>query len=157
VVKNTQTLMRFIWFHVPLRLTPKTSEESAKPEAPPRSKEEMERVMTEKRAALDLLEGYVTSCEIIGPSILIAPRAHAAQVCIRAETSSPGYESWTRLARDLDSWVLPTGELGIFYADLYHLVKPLHEVIHLPLLLVFPPFVPDHRPASKASSCARHR
>jgi len=58
VVKNTQTLMRFIWFHVPLRLTPKTKEELAKPEAPPRSKEEMERVMTEKRAALDLLEGF---------------------------------------------------------------------------------------------------
>lgn len=93
VVKNTQTLMRFIWFHVPLRLTPKTPEESAKPEAPPRSKEEMESVMTEKRAALDLLEGYVTSCDNTGPSMLIAPPARAAQVCIRAETSSPGYES----------------------------------------------------------------
>jgi putative membrane protein len=57
VVKNTYTLMRLIWFHVPLRLTPKTAEELTKPVVPPRSKEEMEAVMTEKRAALDLLEG----------------------------------------------------------------------------------------------------
>jgi ion channel-forming bestrophin family protein len=57
VVKNTYTLMRLIWFHVPLRLTPKTTEELTKPVVPPRSKEEMETVMTEKRAALDLLEG----------------------------------------------------------------------------------------------------
>ena len=28
-------------------------------------------------------------------------------------------------------WVFPAGELGIFYEDLYHLVKPLHEVNHL--------------------------
>jgi hypothetical protein len=27
--------------------------------------------------------------------------------------------------------VFPAGELGIFYEDLYHLVKPLHEVNHL--------------------------
>jgi putative membrane protein len=27
--------------------------------------------------------------------------------------------------------VFPAGELGIFYDDLYHLVKPLHEVNHL--------------------------
>lgn len=29
-------------------------------------------------------------------------------------------------------WVFPAGELGIFYEDMYHLVKPLHEVNHLP-------------------------
>ena len=28
--------------------------------------------------------------------------------------------------------IFPAGELGIFYEDLYHLVKPLHEVNHLP-------------------------
>lgn len=50
--------MRLIWFHVPLRLTPKTVDELAKPIAPSRSKEEVEAVMAEKRMALDLLEGY---------------------------------------------------------------------------------------------------
>jgi len=52
--------MRLIWFHVPLRLTPKTADELAKPVAPSRSKEEVETVMAEKRMALDLLEGYCT-------------------------------------------------------------------------------------------------
>jgi putative membrane protein len=72
VVKNTQGLMRLIWFHVPLRMTPKTADELAKPIARSRSKEEMETVMAEKRMALDLLEGYgtVTWCE--GPSPLIS-------------------------------------------------------------------------------------
>jgi len=60
VVKNTQSLTRLIWFHVPLRLTPKTANELAKPVAPLRGKEEVEAVMAEKRMALDLLEGYCT-------------------------------------------------------------------------------------------------
>ena len=29
------------------------------------------------------------------------------------------------------SWVFPAGEPGIFYEDLYDLVKPLHGVSHL--------------------------
>ena len=60
-----QGLMRLVWFHVPLRLTPKTADELAKPNAPSRGQEEMEAVMAEKRMALDLLEGYrtATSCE----------------------------------------------------------------------------------------------
>ena len=57
VVRHTRTLTRLIWFHVPLRLTPKTAEELSKPVVPPRSKEEMETVMAEKRTALDLSEG----------------------------------------------------------------------------------------------------
>jgi len=61
------------------------------------------------------------------------------QVCCLAETSSSGYESWIRLARALaDSWLLPAGELGIYYQDLYHLVKPLHKVICLLLALYIP-------------------
>jgi len=61
------------------------------------------------------------------------------QVCCLAETSSSGYESWIRLARALaDSRLLPAGELGIYYRDLYHLVKPLHEVIRLLLALYIP-------------------
>ena len=58
VVKNIQTLSRLIWFHVPLRLTPKTPQDLAQPIAPSRSKEEVETVMGEKRLALELLEGY---------------------------------------------------------------------------------------------------
>jgi len=46
------------WFHVPLRLSPKTEQEVAQKVAPPRSKEEMKTVMKEKRAAVDLIEGY---------------------------------------------------------------------------------------------------
>jgi len=93
VVKNTQSLMRLIWFHVPLRLTPKTEDELAKPIAPSRSKEEMETVMAEKRMALDLLEGFAVSLK------------HHLR-----------------------------GELGIYYDDLYHLVRPLHEHQHHPQL-----------------------
>ena len=58
VVKNIHTLSRLIWFHVPLRLTPKTPQELAQPVAPSRSKEEVETVMREKHRALELLEGY---------------------------------------------------------------------------------------------------
>jgi len=54
VVKNVQSLGRLIWFHVPLRLTPKTPQELV----PSRTKEEVETVMDEKRMAVDLLEGY---------------------------------------------------------------------------------------------------
>ena len=39
--------------------------------------------------------------------------------------------------------MLPTGELGIFYEDLYYLVKPLHMVIHLASL----PLLSNHGPA----------
>ncbi|KAI9464765.1 UPF0187-domain-containing protein [Russula earlei] len=87
VVKHTQTLMRLIWFHVPLRLTPKTPQELGQQVTPSRSGEEMEAVMKEKRVALDLLEGFAVSLK------------HHLR-----------------------------GELGIFYQDLYNLVKPLHEV-----------------------------
>jgi putative membrane protein len=89
VVKNIQTLSRLIWFHVPLRLTPKTPQELAQPVAPPRSKEEAETVMGEKRVALELLEGFATSLK------------HHLR-----------------------------GEQGIYYDDLYDLVKPLHEHPH---------------------------
>ena len=57
VAKNTITLSRLIWFHVPLRLSPKTQQELAKPVAPLRGKEEVETVMGEKWIALEMLEG----------------------------------------------------------------------------------------------------
>jgi hypothetical protein len=40
--------------------------------------------------------------------------------------------------------MLLTGELGIFYEDLHHLVKPLHKVIYIPSSAGF---LPDHGPA----------
>lgn len=61
VAKNTTTLSRLIWFHVPLRLSPKTQQELAKPVAPLRGKEEVETVMGEKWIALEMLEGFAVS------------------------------------------------------------------------------------------------
>lgn len=55
VAKNIQTLSRLIWFHVPLRLTPKPPQEAV---APSPGNKEVEAVMGEKRLALELLEGY---------------------------------------------------------------------------------------------------
>jgi putative membrane protein len=57
VSKNIITLSRLIWFHVPLRLSPKTQQELAKAVAPLRGKEEVETVMGEKWIALEMLEG----------------------------------------------------------------------------------------------------
>jgi predicted membrane chloride channel (bestrophin family) len=57
IAKNTITLSRLIWFHVPLRLSPKTQQELAKTVAPLRGKEEVETVMGEKWIALEMLEG----------------------------------------------------------------------------------------------------
>ncbi|KAI0295779.1 Bestrophin, RFP-TM, chloride channel-domain-containing protein [Russula brevipes] len=61
VVKNVQSLGRLIWFHVPLRLTPKTPQELLQPVVPSRTKEEVETVMDEKRMAVDLLEGFAVA------------------------------------------------------------------------------------------------
>jgi hypothetical protein len=132
VVKNTQTLTRLIWFHVPLCLTRTTAEEIASPIAPLRSKGEMETVMKEKRMALDLLEGYCTVPVCDHWAVMAdyyGARAPGIQVFSVAETSTPWYESLRRLPRAFaNSLVLPTGEQGVYYDDLYHLVKPLHEV-----------------------------
>lgn len=47
---------RFVWYHVPPRLTPKTDAEIASGQLD-RSHEELVKVMAEKRMALDLIEG----------------------------------------------------------------------------------------------------
>ena len=86
IVRNCRGMGRIIWYHVPPRLTPRTPEEISSGTIK-RSKEEMAKVMAEKRMALDLIEGFA-----------VALKHH-----IR-------------------------GELGIYYDDLYHLVRPLHEV-----------------------------
>ena len=56
VVRNARTLSRLIWFHVPLRLTPKTAEETASGKVN-RPVSELNKIMAEKRMAMDLIEG----------------------------------------------------------------------------------------------------
>ncbi|KAL0955876.1 hypothetical protein HGRIS_002075 [Hohenbuehelia grisea] len=88
VIRNARSISRLVWFHVPPRLTPKTQEETDAGKAN-RSAKEMNKVMAEKRMALDLVEGFA-----------VALKHH-----IR-------------------------GELGIYYEDLYHLIRPLHDHHH---------------------------
>jgi len=59
VVKNSRTLGRLFWFHVPPRLTVKTPEE-IQTGLLQRPTQEMNKVMSEKFMALDLIEGSVT-------------------------------------------------------------------------------------------------
>lgn len=59
VVRNARGMGRVIWFHVPARVSPRTPEEVAEGVSK-RSKEEMLKVMAEKRMALDLIEGYAS-------------------------------------------------------------------------------------------------
>ncbi|RDB20650.1 hypothetical protein Hypma_012157 [Hypsizygus marmoreus] len=88
VIRNSRTMGRLIWFHVPPRLSPKTPQEIEDEQAQ-RSTQELLKVMAEKRTALDLVEGFA-----------VALKHH-----IRGET-------------------------GIYYEDLYHLIRPLHEHEH---------------------------
>ena len=60
LIRNSRTMSRLIWFHVPPRLTSKTPEEMMKGRTE-RSEEEMLKVMSEKYMALDLILGYTTS------------------------------------------------------------------------------------------------
>ncbi|KAI0314850.1 Bestrophin, RFP-TM, chloride channel-domain-containing protein [Amylostereum chailletii] len=59
VIRNARTFTRLVWFHVPLRYTPKTSEETTNAQA--RNVEEMKAIMREKRTAVDLTEGFVVA------------------------------------------------------------------------------------------------
>lgn len=56
VIRNARGMGRVIWFHVPPRMSPRTPEEIAEGKSQ-RNKEEMLKVMAEKRMALDLVEG----------------------------------------------------------------------------------------------------
>ncbi|TFK32431.1 Bestrophin, RFP-TM, chloride channel-domain-containing protein [Crucibulum laeve] len=88
VIRDSRALGRLIWFHVPPRFSNKTAEEVASGQLQ-RSTEELSKAMSEKRMALDLVEGFA-----------VALKHH-----IR-------------------------GELGIYYEDLYHLVRPMHDHEH---------------------------
>ncbi|ETW74596.1 hypothetical protein HETIRDRAFT_482364 [Heterobasidion irregulare TC 32-1] len=89
VMRTTRTLTRLIWFHVPLRLTPKTTDEIGSGDMAARSAAEVRKVMKEKNMAIDLVNGFV-----------VALKHHLR------------------------------GEQGIYYQDLYGLVRPLHDHPH---------------------------
>ncbi|KAJ3566803.1 hypothetical protein NP233_g6772 [Leucocoprinus birnbaumii] len=88
IIKNVRTLSRLIWFHVPLRLSPRAGTEVDASSAR-RTVGEMKIIMAEKYMALDLVEG-----------LAVALKHHVR------------------------------GELGIYYQDLYHLLKPFHDHEH---------------------------
>ena len=58
VIRNSRTLSRLIWFHVPPRLTAKSQQEIETGQLN-RTAEELNKVMAEKLVALDLVEGCV--------------------------------------------------------------------------------------------------
>ena len=60
VMRNARGISRIIWFHVPPRVSPRTPDEIAEG-VTKRSKEEMLKIMNEKRMALDLVEGFVVA------------------------------------------------------------------------------------------------
>ncbi|KAJ7455462.1 Bestrophin, RFP-TM, chloride channel-domain-containing protein [Mycena latifolia] len=86
VIRNARTTARLIWFHVPLRLSPRAPDEAI---GVRRTPHEMLKVMAEKSLALDLIEGFAVSLK------------HHLR-----------------------------GEVGIYYEDLYSLVRPLHDHEH---------------------------
>jgi len=88
VIRNSRTIGRLIWFHVPPRLTPKTAKETESAQVL-RPTQELVKVMAEKRMALDLVLGFS-----------IALKHHLR------------------------------GEVGIYYEDLFDLVRPLHDHDH---------------------------
>lgn len=71
VIRTSRTFTRLVWFHVPLSLSPPVSNDTAKDkenahgdgdeqhlrEEEKAREREVRRVMTEKRMALDLIEG----------------------------------------------------------------------------------------------------
>lgn len=88
IIKNSRTLGRLVWFHVPARLSPKTPEEIQSGRCE-RSPQELNKVMSEKRIALDMIHGFS-----------VAVKHHLR------------------------------GELGIYFEDLYQLIRPLHDHVH---------------------------
>jgi ion channel-forming bestrophin family protein len=58
LIRNSRTMSRLIWFHVPPLHSQKTAAEIASRKLE-RTREEQLRVMEEKQRALDLIEGYI--------------------------------------------------------------------------------------------------
>ena len=97
-------MARLIWFHVPLKMTPNAVSSTTDQSVTTANKEIEESIMREKRMALDLLEGFS-----------VAVKHH-----LRGKSNIP---------KGAFSIKNSTGETGIYYEDLYHLVRPLHEVL----------------------------
>ncbi|KAJ7466484.1 UPF0187-domain-containing protein [Mycena latifolia] len=108
VIRNARTTARLIWYHVPLRLSPRAPDEAI---GARRTPHEMLKVMTEKRLALDLVEGFA-----------VALKHHLR------------------------------GEVGIYYEDLYGLVRPLHDHEHPSAAETTNPAVASSAPVSTLPS-----
>ncbi|KAL4246288.1 Voltage-dependent anion channel-forming protein YneE/VCCN1/2-like protein [Abortiporus biennis] len=92
IMRTSRSFGRLIWFHVPLRLSPKSNNSINTDQSTTTVKERSEEVkqtMAEKRMALDMVEAFS-----------VAVKHHLR------------------------------GEIGIYYEDLYPLVKPLHDHPH---------------------------
>lgn len=87
VIRNSRTLGRLIWFHVPPRVSAKTAEETASGKID-RSSTELIKVMAEKRMALDLIEGYAKKTIAQSTSLNVMPH----QIFCCAQASYPGYD-----------------------------------------------------------------
>ncbi|KAJ7619496.1 Bestrophin, RFP-TM, chloride channel-domain-containing protein [Roridomyces roridus] len=60
VIRNSRTMGRLIWYHVPVRLSPKTTDESSSGKTM-RSAQELNKAMAEKRMALDLVLAFAVA------------------------------------------------------------------------------------------------
>jgi putative membrane protein len=56
IIRNTRTMARLIWYHVPPRLS-RTVPSDGQDSAESILKREMQQIMAEKKMALDVLEG----------------------------------------------------------------------------------------------------
>lgn len=104
VMKVSHSMGRLITYHVPPCRTPRTAEERATGEWR-RPEQELLEVMAEKKIALDLIEGYS-----------VAVKHH-----LRGEPAVI-----THVINLIDG----LGEPGLYYEDLYDLLKPLQPVRH---------------------------
>ena len=86
-MKNSRSMGRLIWFHVPPRLSPKTAEETASGRAD-RSKQEMMKVMAEKQMALDLVEAFAVALKHHIRGVLPALSVNHLLTVVQAKSDS---------------------------------------------------------------------
>ncbi|KAI0644774.1 Bestrophin, RFP-TM, chloride channel-domain-containing protein [Trametes meyenii] len=101
MARSSRTFSRLVWIHIPLKLS-STSEGSESGSVAGLDVAVARRVMAEKRTALGLIEGFVVSVKhhLRGTFPPNSPQSVAP---------------------------MKSGEMGIYYEDLYPLVKPLHN------------------------------
>jgi hypothetical protein len=112
---------RLVWFHVPPLVTPKTAQEIASGKAE-RNTDELLKVMAEKRMALDLIEACVLFVFKFIDQLLSERR-----FAVATKHHLRGKQGFDDLDREPHSFLPISGELGIYYEDLYHLLRPLRE------------------------------